>query len=78
MAAIGLSSAEVEPFLTQGVRVACENSGSSVTISGDEDHVQNVIGKVYLQNRNVLARRLRVEIAYHSRESLPVPPHLRF
>jgi acyl transferase domain-containing protein len=68
MAAIGLGRKEVEDLLTPGVRIACENSGSSVTISGDDDIVESTIAKIRIRSPDLLTRKLRVEIAYHSRK----------
>ena len=69
MAAIGFGREAVEPYLTPGVTLACENSASSVTISGDDDVVAKTIAKVQSHQPDVLARKLKVEIAYHSRKS---------
>ena len=66
MAAIGLGRSTVTPYLSSGVVLACENSSASVTISGDEDAVLETIAKILQDNPNVLARRLKVEVAYHS------------
>ncbi|KAL8729503.1 MAG: hypothetical protein Q9166_004675 [cf. Caloplaca sp. 2 TL-2023] len=66
MAAIGLKAGAVEPYLTPGVILACENSGSSVIISRDDDVVSKTIAKVLSHQPDVLARKLKVEIAYHS------------
>ncbi|KAF2832649.1 KR domain-containing protein, partial [Ophiobolus disseminans] len=66
MAAIGLSVAEVQEYLQEGVIVACENSPSSITISGDEDKVSAVVDTIKKDNANVLARLLKVDMAYHS------------
>ncbi|KAI3541422.1 PKSN polyketide synthase for alternapyrone biosynthesis protein [Colletotrichum filicis] len=70
MLAAGLTADEaqsvVEEFSSpeQIATVACINSPSSVTISGDED----AIGKLeaVLQQRGKFARKLRVKMAYHS------------
>ena len=70
MAAIGLGRKEVESFLVPGVLLACENSGGSVTISGDDDKVTQVIETIKMTSPNTLARKLRVEKAYHSRKCL--------
>lgn len=67
MAAIGLGRYSVEPFVNPGVVIACENSGSSTTISGDETAVQKTIAKIVSQNPEVFARKLKVGVAYHSR-----------
>lgn len=68
MAAIGLGRADVMPFLGQGVRVACENSVSSVTISGDVDRLNEAMASIKRDFPNAFVRRLQVEMAYHSRK----------
>ena len=70
MASIGLGRDEVEPCLSPGVLFACENSGCNVTISGDEDCVNNTIEQLKNNHPDVFARKLKVEIAYHSRNVL--------
>lgn len=70
MAAIGMGKTEVEKYLLSGVRVACENSSSSVTISGDLDALEKTMSTIKIQNPDILARKLQVEMAYHSRKSL--------
>ncbi|KAF6813125.1 polyketide synthase [Colletotrichum sojae] len=66
MAAVGMGRAATSPFLQTGVVIACENSPSSVTISGDADLVEEVISGIREANPDVLARLLKVERAYHS------------
>jgi acyl transferase domain-containing protein len=66
MGAVGLSAAETQEFLEEGVVVACENSPSSVTISGDADKVAAVLETIRQKKANVLARLLKVDMAYHS------------
>ncbi|KAH8592110.1 putative polyketide synthase [Bisporella sp. PMI_857] len=66
MAAIGLGRADVTPYLSQGVRIACENSASSVTISGDLDRLEEVMTIIKGEFPNALVRKLQVEMAYHS------------
>ncbi|OJI89152.1 hypothetical protein ASPTUDRAFT_134297 [Aspergillus tubingensis CBS 134.48] len=66
MAAIGLGASEVSQFLVDAVTVACENSPSSTTISGDADKVDAVLSAVETAASDVLARKLVVNIAYHS------------
>ena len=68
MGAIGLGRDEIRPFLRPGVGIGCENSPESVTISGDTEAVDAVIAEVKLARPETLARRLRVDKAYHSRE----------
>lgn len=68
MAAIGMGKNEVSTYLVQGVQIACENSLSSVTISGDLDSLETVMSRIKEQNPDVLVRKLQVEMAYHSRK----------
>ncbi|KAF4592341.1 polyketide synthase [Ophiocordyceps camponoti-floridani] len=66
MASLGLGRNQVSPLLEPGVVVACENSQSSVTISGDAVQVDKVLRRVRNEHPGVLARLLRVETAFHS------------
>ncbi|KAI8160165.1 Highly reducing polyketide synthase [Colletotrichum sp. SAR 10_70] len=66
MAAVGMGRAKTAPFLIPGVVIACENSPSSVTISGDAERVENVLSEIRAAHPEVLARLLKVEKAYHS------------
>ena len=70
MAAIGLSEQDVAPFIQSGagVVVACENSPSSVTISGRSDQLDLVLAAVKESRPEAFARKLKVDMAYHSRE----------
>ena len=69
MAAVGLSAVDVLPFLRAGVCVACENSPSSTTISGDKEALKEVLANLKEAKPDVFARLLKVEMAYHSRKS---------
>ena len=69
MAAIGLGKQEISLYLAPGVRVACENSGSSVTISGDLEALERVMVAVKEAKPDAFVRKLQVEMAYHSRKS---------
>lgn len=69
MAAVGLGKEAVGPYLASGVRVACENSGSSVTLSGDLGALDEVMARIKEAKLDVFARKLQVEMAYHSRKS---------
>ncbi|KAI8151832.1 hypothetical protein K4K49_009694 [Colletotrichum sp. SAR 10_70] len=51
------------------ISVAAINSSSSVTISGDEDAVAEV--EVILEDEKKFNRRLRVDVAYHSKHMTP-------
>lgn len=74
MAAVGLGRQDASKFLNDGVVVACENSPSSVTISGDKVKVLEVIAKVKSESPDTLARLLKVDMAYHSRTFAPPQP----
>ncbi len=52
------------------LQVACENSPSSVTISGDSDAVQLSLEKITVTHPDVFTRKLHVNIAYHSRKAI--------
>ena len=68
MLAVGLSKAKTQGLISnliQGkVVVACINSPSSVTVSGDESAIEELLATLPVQN--VFARKLDVEVAYHS------------
>lgn len=74
MAAVGLGASEVTPLLPPGLSLACLNSGSSVTISGDESSLDTFIADFKKTKPDLFARKLRVQMAYHSRRSNPNPP----
>ena len=69
MAAVGLGADEVTQFLSEGVIMACENSSSSTTISGDLDALDAVVKCFKKELPDVFVRKLKVNMAYHSRES---------
>jgi len=56
MAAIGLDSKTTSKFLKPGVVIACENSPSSTTISGDEDVLLSVLEEIKDHHNGVLTR----------------------
>ncbi|KAJ5971450.1 Acyl transferase/acyl hydrolase/lysophospholipase [Penicillium vulpinum] len=66
MAAVGMGRDDVYQFLRPGVVLACENSPSSVTISGDVDEVEHAMQAISVARPEVLARRLKCDTAYHS------------
>ncbi len=68
MAAVGLGAAELAALLPPGVVVACENSPSSSTISGDSAKVRDVMAALKEKTPDTLVRALKVDMAYHSRE----------
>ncbi|KAJ5624630.1 Fum1p [Penicillium lagena] len=66
MVAIGLGRNEVSLYLEDGVILACENSPSSVTLSGDIDAIHRVKARIKEDFPDALCRPLKVKIAYHS------------
>lgn len=68
MLAVGASTDEVQPFLdplpSKRTVVACINSGSSITLSGDEDQILEL--QRALDKDGFFTRRLPVNVAYHS------------
>ncbi|RMJ15894.1 hypothetical protein CDV36_004437 [Fusarium kuroshium] len=68
MIAVGAGPAEVKELIQSlgltSIVVACENSPSSVTVSGDEDAIDKLAAE--LENRSIFNRKLRVDVAYHS------------
>ncbi|KAJ5748316.1 ketoacyl-synt-domain-containing protein [Penicillium nucicola] len=74
MAAIGLSRAEVTPWLAEGAVLACENSPSSTTIAGEALAVSQTIEAIRAAYPDAFCRMLRVKKAYHSRECFLIMP----
>lgn len=74
MMAVGLGASEVGSYLeyvtTGRVTIACHNSPTSVTLSGDLDAVNEVENK--LTSEGIFARKLRVQAAFHSHHMLPL------
>ena len=70
MMAVGLSEQDAKHEihavgLEDGIRVACNNSPQSSTLSGREDAIDDMLKK--LQDRRIFVRKLRTNgIAYHS------------
>ncbi|EKV11465.1 Polyketide synthase, putative [Penicillium digitatum PHI26] len=68
MMAVGMSAEEIQPYLdrfqSRQLVVACVNSPSSVTISGDMSAIDALAHT--LKEQQVFSRRLDVGVAYHS------------
>lgn len=68
MMAVGMTKDEAQTYLDRlakgKVAIACVNSPSSLTISGDEDAIDEL--KAQLDERGIFARKLAVQVAYHS------------
>lgn len=73
MAAVGLGPEAVQPYLADGVMIACENSPKSVTISGDVKGIKASMEAIKLDNADAFVRQLHVDIAYHSRMRTMTP-----
>jgi len=74
MIAVGLGEKDITSYLDSifsgRASIACVNSPSSVTVSGDEAAVAEL--KIALDRDSVFNRPLKVDIAYHSHHMLPV------
>ncbi|KAH0565158.1 Type I Iterative PKS [Trichoglossum hirsutum] len=66
MVAVGLSRQDISPYLVDGVVIACENSPSSITLSGDEQPLDDIVTRLKVERPEALVRRLCVDMAYHS------------
>ncbi|PQE28507.1 Beta-ketoacyl synthase domain-containing protein [Rutstroemia sp. NJR-2017a WRK4] len=68
MMAVGCSKDEIEPLLAsltaKEARVACYNSPTSLTISGDEPAIDEL--QKLMEDRQIFNRKLQVDVAYHS------------
>ncbi|KAJ4411015.1 Type I Iterative PKS [Gnomoniopsis sp. IMI 355080] len=77
MAAVGMSWDDTEKYVSrvQGVSMACDNSPSSVTISGDKPGVEEVVSNIKKAHPDILARLLQVDKAYHSQHMVEIGEH---
>ena len=68
MMAVGMSEEDALPFISglkQGqATVACVNSPSSITVSGDVSAIDEL--ESLMKDQKVFARKLEVQVAYHS------------
>jgi NADPH:quinone reductase-like Zn-dependent oxidoreductase/SAM-dependent methyltransferase len=74
MMATGLSSEKANEYLgpefENRVAVACINSPSSVTLSGDSSAIEEI--RLQLETDGIFARKLKVPLAYHSHHMMPM------
>ena len=74
MLATGLGHQDVEPYLAEVSTgkpvIACVNSPSSVTLSGDSRVVEGI--RVKLSGKNIFALRINIPAAYHSHHMEPL------
>ncbi|PHH63652.1 hypothetical protein CDD81_5633 [Ophiocordyceps australis] len=66
MAAVGLGRDGVASLLSKGVTIACENSDSSVTISGDKEAIHQTVAAIRAQDATVTTKILPIDVAYHT------------
>lgn len=67
MLAVGVGEGRIAPYLEtvkDKVTVACYNSSSSLTLSGEVSALEVVEG--LLKEESIFARKLKVDVAYHS------------
>ncbi|KAJ4328105.1 hypothetical protein N0V84_001473 [Fusarium piperis] len=72
MGAVGLGVQDVSKYIQEGIVIACDNSPESVTLSGDVEVLDKVLGTIKADHPDTLTRRLKVEIAYHSDHMKPL------
>ncbi|KAG4025199.1 hypothetical protein MFRU_064g00360 [Monilinia fructicola] len=71
MLAVGAGPEEIQPYLVEGIRIACYNSPNSVTLSGDTEPATTV--KEKLEAERVFVRELKTGgRAYHSHHMLNI------
>ncbi|TWU77265.1 putative PKS-like protein biosynthetic cluster [Metarhizium rileyi] len=77
MLAVGAGKETVAPMINMlrnaSCAVACENAPNSVTVSGDTSSIDELAAK--LTHLTVFNRKLKVEVAYHSRHMEAVAGH---
>ncbi|KAI0868539.1 hypothetical protein GGS24DRAFT_207312 [Hypoxylon argillaceum] len=66
MAAVGLGRKEAQKYLVPGVVVACDNSPSSVTLSGDTPELHDVLSHIKEDHPTIQTSVLKITKAYHS------------
>ncbi|WP_280505957.1 SDR family NAD(P)-dependent oxidoreductase, partial [Nocardia farcinica] len=75
MLAVGLPAEQAAEHTGDGVDIAAVNSPTAVTLSGDAERLDKIAAA--LDGDGVFARRLRVEVAYHSALMDPILDELR-
>lgn len=74
MLAVGLGAEDVEKYISRvssgKVMVACLNSPTSITASGDLPAIEEL--ERMLTEDNIFARRLKIDTAYHSHHMQPI------
>jgi len=79
MMAVGGTKEDITPYIAQltakEARIACFNSPTSLTISGDEPAIDEL--QTILEQKQVFNRKLVVEMAYHSHHMQLVADYYR-
>jgi acyl transferase domain-containing protein len=75
MAALGIGRTEAALYLERGVVIACDNSPSSVTLSGDREVLESIIQDIRRDDDNLFVRLLKTDgMAYHSHHMAELGP----
>ncbi len=74
MAAIGLSAENIQSFLPvdRSVEIGGYNSPNLVTLTGEEQAIDNIIATIKRDNPDIVTRKLALDFAYHSSWFEPV------
>lgn len=68
MMAVGCTKEEMEPLISQlsnkNLRIACYNSPTSLTISGDTAAIDEL--QIIMEQKQLFNRKLLIDVAYHS------------
>ncbi|KAJ5314084.1 uncharacterized protein N7443_000968 [Penicillium atrosanguineum] len=79
MLAVGANAGDIQQILDamrgKQVVIACVNSESSVTLSGDRDAIGDL--QTALDKEGIFTRKLHVDVAYHSHHMAKVAPQYR-
>ncbi|GJL54718.1 MAG: hypothetical protein NPIRA02_18500 [Nitrospirales bacterium] len=78
MLAVGLRYDDVYPYVAESqgtVSIAAVNSPTGITLAGDQRYLDRIQSE--LEQRDIFARPLRVEVPYHSPMMEPLKPQLR-
>ncbi|KFZ23643.1 hypothetical protein V502_01879 [Pseudogymnoascus sp. VKM F-4520 (FW-2644)] len=66
MISVGLGRDDIDPYISDGIAIACENSPTSVTLSGNPEKVDEIVESLQADRPEVFLRQLPVTVAYHS------------
>ncbi|KAI1820897.1 hypothetical protein F4861DRAFT_545132 [Xylaria intraflava] len=72
MAAVSLGRHDAKKYLVPGVVVACDNSPSSVTLSGEASDLKEVVGRIKRERPTAQTTILKIDKAYHSHHMVEI------